>query len=560
MKIGFYLAYQPIISLSFVGEGLGRYMARLFDCLIKDGHEILIACPKWLIHSIEELVEENNISTERIKIITPSGESVLWKMIKFRYTNIPKPKKSVKNVLLNASYKTSEHFVDLLVAVKNKILLFVIYLLSTVIGIALSPFALIFGIVLFIIKLFCKLFKLNISDLSPKKLIKKILSLNGRLNKIFSFLLSNGLARDLPEKLRRDAAKDIIRKINHMKKPADIWFSPMAYWPEFSKINGIKAACFPDITPAFFPIGFSSLNLIKSVNNIRNVVKKVKYFIVYSDYQRKQVLSSNLGVDIEYIKTIGISSFVNNTLEDVDTNKYFGTYYHDSVIKFSRQKLSLLSNHSLPEVKEYLFGVSGKFLFDDTKYIFYASQARPHKNIINLIKAYEYLLRKKEVTFKLFLTCNPNTIPELREYIFSHRLQFDVLCFSGVSNQLLAALYTCAELVVNPTLYEGGFPLTFSEGMAVGVPSVMGKIPQVMEVIQGYGLTEYMFDPYNYIDIADKIMLGLNNKTTLYNLETPLFEKLVKEKNNIGKEYVNAFKYFIDMEKSQRYKKNCETV
>ena len=328
----------------------------------------------------------------------------------------------------------------------------------------------------------------------------------------------------------------------------------MAFWPEFDKINGVKVACFPDITPAYFPVGYANLNATKQVDDVRNVAKTIKYFIVYSEYQRTQVLSSNLGVDIENIKTVSISSFVNNTLEDVNTEKNFKSFFSDPVKRFSRERLKLLPDYSLPEIKNYLVGLLSDYSFENTKYIFYASQARPQKNIINLVKAYEYLLRRKEVTFKLFLTCYPNHNPELKEYIFSHRLQFDVLCFNGVSNQLLAALYASAELVVNPTLYEGGFPLTFSEGMSVGIPSVMGKIPQVMDVISNFELSDYMFDPFDYFDIADKIMLGLSNKELLYDMEKPLFEMLLREKNNIGKEYVDAFKYFINKEKSQIHK------
>ena len=109
-----------------------------------------------------------------------------------------------------------------MVAVKNKILLFAICLLIIFLGIVIFPFALIFETIYLITKLFCKIFKKEISELSPKTLAKKILTLNGKLSRFVRSLLNRGLTQNLSEKLRYDAAKNLIRKINHMEEPADI--------------------------------------------------------------------------------------------------------------------------------------------------------------------------------------------------------------------------------------------------------------------------------------------------------------------------------------------------
>lgn len=104
------------------------------------------------------------------------------------------------------------------------------------------------------------------------------------------------------------------------------------------------------------------------------------------------------------------------------------------------------------------------FSFKDVDYLFYPSQVRGNKNILNLVKAYEHILRERNIPLKLILTCNLNNDKELLNYIEQKRLQYDVLSFNSVTAQQLAALYMCARLVVNPTLYEGGFPFTFGEG------------------------------------------------------------------------------------------------
>ena len=195
-------------------------------------------------------------------------------------------------------------------------------------------------------------------------------------------------------------------------------------------------------------------------------------------------------------------------------------------------------------VDDYIIG----YHFDDVKYIFYPSQARPHKNLLNLIKAYEVLLRKKYVRMKLFLTCDLSTLPEIKEYIISHRLQYDILSFYNVGTKELAALYHQAELVVNPTLYEGGFPFTFGEGMSVGTPSVMGAIPQVLEMSTGFDLDDIFFDPYNVIDIVNKIEYGINNKEILFEKENRLYQWMLQEYSmeKVGALYVQAFSYAIE--------------
>ena len=163
------------------------------------------------------------------------------------------------------------------------------------------------------------------------------------------------------------------------------------------------------------------------------------------------------------------------------------------------------------------------------------------------MKAYEHILRERNIPLKLILTCNLNNDKELLNYIEQKRLQYDVLSFNSVTAQQLAALYMCARLVVNPTLYEGGFPFTFGEGMSVKTPSVMSSIPQVTEVMQGYGLEDYLFDPYDYLDMSAKIEKGLKNRDELIAKEQVLYDQLKNRTwKDVCREYVQAFEYFIN--------------
>ena len=205
--------------------------------------------------------------------------------------------------------------------------------------------------------------------------------------------------------------------------------------------------------------------------------------------------------------------------------------------------------------KNYTEAYAKSFLgeYAEVRYIFYSSQSRPNKNILNMVKAFEYLLRKRFQPIKLFLTASLEMYKPVGEYIKEHHLERDVISFYNVPAKKLAALYYCAELVVNPTLYEGGFPFTFGEGMSVGTPSVMSDIPQTRDVLEPAGLEDIMFDPYDWKDMADKIEYALAHKEELYEKELPLYQELAKRTPKVeAQEYVEAFRYFIEQEAAEK--------
>jgi glycosyltransferase involved in cell wall biosynthesis len=110
-------------------------------------------------------------------------------------------------------------------------------------------------------------------------------------------------------------------------------------------------------------------------------------------------------------------------------------------------------------------------------------------------------------------------------FVSEHRLDAWVLFASGVSNQVLSSLYCWASLAVNPTLFEGGFPFTFTEAYSVGTPSLLSDIPMVREKVLDDSLRNTMlFDPFNPQDLADKIQWGLMHQEQLVELQRTLFE------------------------------------
>ena len=552
MKIGLYLAYAPFPkNYSLKKEGLGRYLAIMVKGFVENNHKITIACPKWSYNTILELFKEYNIDFNNLELITTQNMPLLLKL----YYSLGKKKQEqskFKIKLYKASYVFIEKIFSLLLQIRNLgsfiFLLFIglaAILISLPFLLAAGILHLIFKIILYIPK---KIFKINrIKTLSIKSIINKVYNLS-IMAPIKKLLQQNFSQEKIIKKLRETESGELIKRINMMKEPTDIWYCHNSFWPEFNKIKGVTVLCMPDIVTEEFPIAFSSIkNIVNSTNDITESVENGKYFITYCNYIKETVLENKFCIDSSRIKSILM--FVNETLPYINVQETYKKFVNANLF-YARQILQTTPSYN--SINPFYFIGERPFSMLDIKYIFYSSQVRPSKNILNLVLAYEYLLRKEIIDCKLFITGNYDHSLELKQFIEEKGLENDVICFYNVTNQQLSALYACAELVVNPTLYEGGFPFTFSEGLSVGTPSIMSNIPQVVEFTDGWGIEDCLFDPYNYRDIAEKILYGLNNRELLVEKQMPLYRMHSNRSKNgqAIEEYIQAFKYFIELEKN----------
>lgn len=537
MKIGIFLAYNPKVNLKT--EGLGRYLANLLKGFQKAGHEIILACPQWLMGSVTDLCEDYQIDMANISFILSFKKPVIWDI----YDKITQPTKKLKNLKI---FYTLGNFFDKFVADVMAITSVIFFCLLVLICFIL---AIIFLPIFILITCFYLVFKFIKAILTKsKKDIKTWLNI---FNKFYIKFSNKGISfySALMEQLTENVQKELVKKINKTINKVDIWYSPSAFWPVFNDIKGVKTLNMPDVVTTEFPLLFSDVNgALESTKNILKTINKSDFFITYCDFLKKEMRKHKENLQNDQICVVPHS--INDLSEyikiDYRLNEHFNTNKN-----LTKEFCVFLLNNMLSKVnieaKKHIFD----FDFYNVRYIFYASQSRPHKNIVNLLRAYEYLLREKNIPIKLILTAKLDYAIDLKEYINDRNLQFDVISFSNVSSQQLAALYACAELVVNPTLYEGGFPFTFGEGMSVGTPSVMSRIPQVSEVVDHFELCEMLFDPYNWKSIADSIEYGLAHRQTLFDKEIFLYNQLAKRTQElVAQEYVAAFQHFIDLSQS----------
>lgn len=139
-------------------------------------------------------------------------------------------------------------------------------------------------------------------------------------------------------------------------------------------------------------------------------------------------------------------------------------------------------------------------------FLFYVGNAQPHKNILNLIKAFA-LLKKNHPKLSLVLSGPENSfwkkIKEgLEELEGLGGLGKDEVIFTGfISEEELVALYKNAQAFVLPSLEEGfGIPLL--EAMACGTPVVCSRLASLPEI--GGDAASY-FDPKDEKDMGSKI-------------------------------------------------------
>lgn len=550
MRIGMYLGYGPKLGMSMINEGLGRYLSMLIKLLQNRGNEIVVACPVWLMDALHELIAEYEIDEDHIEYVTTGKAPVIWRLYERFKTPSTRKRVKLRTKIRRAANTLAGRLFYLLLRVRSMLAFALLGIAALVLGIVCLPFFLVIKVVNLLLKLVSRIFHVD-----ARGKLAKLLNLPRTIkDKIIHFSDSprgKALWARAVVELRENVVQELVTHINLMKNKADVWFCPTAFWKEFPKIKGVTVCCFPDLTTSVFADSFSDYLLGGDTDIIRDVVAENKYFITYCDYQKYAMMVNTLGQDERYIRSVSL--FVNETLPYIDIRDAYPPVYRATANeRFARRVLATLIRHAAGNVQPYLQTAQQTYAFQDMKYVFYSSQVRPNKNVMTLVRAYEYLLRKKEVDFKLVLTGNLYTMPDVADYVVENRLQYDILTFSMVSNQQLAALYACAELVVNPTLYEGGFLMIFSEGMSVGTPSVMSRIPQVTDVTVDFDMEDYLFNPVDYRDMADKILYGVTHRAELVEKQRPLYTHLSKwSGEDAGREYEEAFAYFKALDAQQ---------
>lgn len=135
-------------------------------------------------------------------------------------------------------------------------------------------------------------------------------------------------------------------------------------------------------------------------------------------------------------------------------------------------------------------------------FLLYTGVFRSHKNLVNLIKAFNILRRNYKLDINLVITGREDKFyPEVKEAIEKLNLKNDVILPGLVPEEDLISLYNSATVYVFPSLYEG-FGLPPLEAMRCGTPVACSNASCMPEIC---GNAALFFSPHDINDMAKKI-------------------------------------------------------
>jgi glycosyltransferase involved in cell wall biosynthesis len=150
--------------------------------------------------------------------------------------------------------------------------------------------------------------------------------------------------------------------------------------------------------------------------------------------------------------------------------------------------------------------------------IFYPAQFWPHKNHVTLIKAMKIVTLKTGRKLKLVLPgSDKGNLEVVKRYAEDLDL-VDVIEFPGfISDTELAHLYRTAGLMVYASVF-GPDNLPPLEALASGCPVLVAENPGAREQL---GESVGYFSPLSEIDLAEKIIMNLENQQNIKDVSLP---------------------------------------
>jgi glycosyltransferase involved in cell wall biosynthesis len=143
-------------------------------------------------------------------------------------------------------------------------------------------------------------------------------------------------------------------------------------------------------------------------------------------------------------------------------------------------------------------------------FVMHTGILEPRKNVELLVRAFARLDPEVRSRHELVLVGAATTVQKerLREVARSTGLDEEVLVFPGfVPDEDLAVIYGLTRAAVMPSLSEG-FGLPMLEAMRCGAPVLAANLTSLPEVV---GNQEYLFDPHDSNDLAQKLMMVLTD-------------------------------------------------
>lgn len=526
---GIFLAYPPTVDLR--AEGLGRHLAAFLGAAAqRKDVRFVVACPNWSKESLLQLCESEGVDHGGFDIVTTAGRPFILRAFEAiqRYRARVRGKgvlSRLKGVVVG-SMQEHRNWVERALAHSRRGWRFVpaaayfggLAVLTLPVGSAYAAF---------------QGFRAAVGALQQRvarsPAVRMVFARGAAMlgnpeNDAFVFRVYR-----LMEARETESLVDVVNRLEHVSA----WYCPTAFWPGFNEIVAPRLMCVPDVVFTDFPVGFARLGGDRFLSTFESVEKAIRgcdNLVTYSEHMKWATLVDRYQSSFDRVHVVRHAA---NVLDH--WVKVVG-FPDDRETSRNYCQMLLLGALQRSTNPGYTNGISNVSL----PFIFFASQIRPSKNVLNLLRAYNYLLKKRIIGHKLILTGDPSALPDVGTFVCENDLARDVIFLPRLSVKELAACYRLAELAVNPSLSEGGCPFTFTEALSVDTPVVMGRIPVTMEVLDHPSLDDVMFfDPYDWKDMADRIEWGIRNRQRLLEAQKSVYASLsLRTWRNVVDEYV----------------------
>jgi glycosyltransferase involved in cell wall biosynthesis len=539
---GIYIAFAPGVDLRH--EGLGRYLAALLQGVAqREDRRFVLLCPSWSQQDLHRLFISEGVVPDSFEILAPSKVPILlrlrdtynaWRMRPAR----PGAINWLKGRIGALRLRLQEHLEHRLVGVQSGFALLTLLpevLLALAVMVLLSPLLLLVAIAWLLRGAGKRLLR----HLRPLWLLLR------RFNGVLASPKDDAFALRLFRRLEQ-VETERMHALLEDRQDILAWYCPTAFWPAFNTLKAPRLMCVPDVVLSDFPVGFAQVGgdrFLQVFDRVERAIRSGEHFVTYSEAVKRSTLEARYGVHQSCVTVIQHAPN--------DLGRWVRIEGSEQADEVSRNYCRALLMRAFQKATSYAY-MRG---FDnaEVRFIFYASQFRPNKNVISLLKAYEYLLRNRYVGHKLVLTGHPDVYPVVRQFIEQHALDRDVICLPGLSVQELAACYKLADLAVNPSKSEGGFPFTFSEALSVGTPVLMARIDVTDEVLDDPDLRALtLFDADDWRQMADRIEWALLNLDVLHAAQKPLYERLAARTwADVANEHIAVLERICQLEKHQ---------
>lgn len=160
-----------------------------------------------------------------------------------------------------------------------------------------------------------------------------------------------------------------------------------------------------------------------------------------------------------------------------------------------------------------LKSVKAKYSLPD-RYILFVGTLEPRKNLALLLKAFAELKKTQSIGHKLVIVGRKGWLySDIFDIIRKEQLLEEIILTGYVEEIDLPAIYSMAEVLVYPSIYEG-FGLPPLEAMACGCPVIASNTSSLPEVVGDAGI---LINPYD-VEALKQAILSVIRDDALRNL------------------------------------------